>query len=90
MTVRVHVLVEGLVQGVGFRWFAARLAESSGIGGHVRNLLNGQVEVEAEGDRSLVEQFLKELKVGPRSAHVTHLHVEWKDPLHTEKRFEIR
>ena len=90
MTVRVHVIVEGLVQGVGFRWFVARLAESSGLGGHVRNLWSGQVEVEAEGDRSLVEQFLKELKIGPRSAHVTRLHVEWKDPLHTEKRFEIR
>jgi len=47
MTVRVHVIVEGLVQGVGFRWFVARLAESSALGGHVQNLWSGQVEVEA-------------------------------------------
>jgi acylphosphatase len=90
MTVRIHVVAEGLVQGVGFRWFAARLAGSCGLTGYVQNLLNGQVEVEAEGDRSLVEQFLRDLKIGPRSAHVTDLHIEWKDPLHTEKRFEIR
>jgi len=90
MTVRVHVLVEGLVQGVGFRWFVARLAESSGLSGYVRNLMNDQVELEAEGDRSLVEQFLKELRIGPRSAHVAQLHIEWKEPLHTERRFEIR
>jgi acylphosphatase len=52
--------------------------------------MSGQVEVEAEGDRSLVEQFLRDLRIGPRSAHVASLHVEWKNPLHTEKNFEIR
>ena len=90
MTVRVHVVAEGLVQGVGFRWFVARHAESLGLTGYVRNLLSGQVEVEAEGDRSLIEQFLKDLRIGPRSAHVADLHVEWQDPLHTEDRFDIR
>lgn len=79
MSVRVHIVVEGLVQGVGFRWFVLRKAESLGINGWVRNLYNGNVEIEAEADRSLLEEFIKEIKVGPRSAHVTNLRIEWKD-----------
>jgi len=81
MHTRVHMLVEGLVQGVGFRWFVARHAEALGLRGYVANLYNGSVEIEAAGDRSLLEQFIKEIKVGPRSAHVTDLHVEWRDPI---------
>ncbi|MDL1893071.1 acylphosphatase [Sphingobacteriales bacterium CHB3] len=79
MSVRVHIVVEGLVQGVGFRWFVLRKAESLGINGWVRNLYNGNVEIEAEADRSLLEEFIKEIKVGPRSAHVTNVRIEWKE-----------
>ena len=46
MDVRVHIIVEGLVQGVGFRWFVQRKAESIGIKGWVRNLYDGKVEIE--------------------------------------------
>ena len=76
---RVHIVAEGLVQGVGFRWFVHRRAEALGIKGWVRNLFNGSVEIEAEADRSLLEEFIKEVKVGPRSAHVTNLKIEWKN-----------
>ncbi|MER3525124.1 MAG: acylphosphatase [Ignavibacteria bacterium] len=88
---RVHIIVEGLVQGVGFRWFVQRRAEALGITGWVRNMYNGDVEIEAEGDRSLLEEFLKEVKVGPRSAHVSNLKIEWmesKPPYY--ERFDIR
>ncbi len=90
VTVRVHIVVEGLVQGVGFRWFVYRKAEALGVTGWVRNLYNGSVEIEAEGDRSLLEAFINDVKVGPRSAHVTNLKIEWKDskpPLY--QRFDI-
>ena len=95
MHTRVHMLVEGLVQGVGFRWFVARHAQALGLRGYVANMYNGNVEIEAAGDRSLLEQFIKEVKVGPRSAHVADLHVEWRDPLPQETApqqagFEIR
>ncbi len=90
MTARVHIVVEGLVQGVGFRWFVQRRAESLGVNGWVRNLYNGNVEIEAEADRSLLEELIKEIKVGPRSAHVTNLRIEWKDADPSEyDRFEI-
>src|SRR3990172_8067569 len=77
MLTRVHIVVEGLVQGVGFRWFVYHCAETLGINGWVRNMYNGNVEIEAEADRSLLEELIKEVKVGPRSAHITNLRIEW-------------
>lgn len=74
---RVHIIVKGLVQGVGFRWFVAHHAEALGLSGVVRNLPNGNVEIEATGDRSLLESLIKEVKAGPRAARVTDLHLEW-------------
>ena len=90
MQTRVHIIVEGMVQGVGFRWFVAERAEELGLHGYVRNMYNGNVEIEAEGDRSLVENLIREVKVGPRSAHVTDLRLEWKEPQHQFGHFEIR
>jgi acylphosphatase len=86
----VHIIVEGLVQGVGFRWFIARNAHQLGISGYARNLYDGNVEIEAEGERSLLEALISQAKVGPRSAHVRNLRIEWKAPTHTFKHFEIK
>lgn len=90
MESNVHIVVEGLVQGVGFRWYVARRAESLGLRGYVSNLYNGNVEIEAEGDRSLIEELIKEVKIGPRSARVTNLRLEWREPTYRATRFEIR
>ncbi len=90
MVTRAHIVVEGLVQGVGFRWFTARHAHGMGLKGHVRNLFDGSVEVEVEGDRSLVEELITQLKVGPRSAQVRNLHIDWRPPRNETKPFEIR
>ncbi len=72
-----HIIVEGLVQGVGYRWYAAQRAQALGLRGFVRNLYDGTVEVQASGDRSMLEDLIRELKVGPRSARVTNLKIEW-------------
>jgi acylphosphatase len=61
-----------------------------GLKGFVRNSFDGSVEVEAEGDRSLLEELIAVLKVGPRSAHVRNLRIEWLAPEHERKSFEIR
>ena len=79
MQAHVHIIVEGLVQGVGFRWFVARRAQALGVRGFVNNLYDGNVEIDAEGDRSLLEELIGEVKRGPRSAHVTNLRLTWKD-----------
>ena len=90
MQIGVHITVQGLVQGVGFRYFVYRHASKLGLTGWVRNLYNSEVEIEAEGDRSLVEELIKEVKVGPRSAHVKDLKIEWQDFKNRFQAFEIR
>jgi acylphosphatase len=74
---RARARVTGTVQGVGFRWFTQRRAESYGITGFARNEYDGSVLVEAEGDREIVEQFLGELREGPTFARVANVSVEW-------------
>jgi acylphosphatase len=86
----VHIVVQGLVQGVGYRWFVARQANMLGLRGFVENKYNGTVEVEAEGDRSLLEELVKQVRIGPRSAQVTNLELEWKSPTYQFTHFQIR
>ena len=69
--------VKGLVQGVGFRYFVLRLANSYGLKGVVRNLPDGRVEIEVEGDRGLVESFIQDVKTGHPYADVRDVQIEW-------------
>ena len=55
-------LVTGRVQGVGFRWFVARLAQREALGGFVRNLPDGRVEVLASGEQVALERLLAALR----------------------------
>ena len=61
---RVHVLVAGIVQGVGFRPFLHRLASRLGLGGWARNTPAG-VELELEGPPDAIEAFVRALRAGP-------------------------
>lgn len=90
MQVGIHIIVQGMVQGVGFRYFVQRQAMKLNLTGYVRNLYNGDVEIVAEGERSLIEEFIKEVKVGPRTAYVKDLKIEWKEPQNKHKGFDVR
>ncbi len=90
MQIGAHIVVQGYVQGVGFRYFVFRHARRLSLTGWVRNLYNGDVELVVEGDRSLIEELIKELKVGPRSASVKDLTIAWQDITTEYKEFEIR
>jgi acylphosphatase len=68
---RIHARVEGRVQGVGFRFYAAERARQLGLSGWVRNLPDGSVEVEAQGPSRGVRDFVEFLEVGPSSARVS-------------------
>jgi acylphosphatase len=63
-------VISGRVQGVGFRFFAERVANQLGIRGHVKNRWDGTVEVYAIGDANSLEQLKLQLAEGPRSARV--------------------
>ncbi len=67
---RLRILVSGVVQGVGFRAFTERLAQSYGLRGWVRNLPDGRVEILAEGDEEVLFHFVKDLWKGPRLSKV--------------------
>src|SRR5207244_12904415 len=67
---RLHAIVRGDVQGVGFRYFVQRKAQQLGLRGWVRNNDDGTVELVAEGGRGELEQLKRALEEGPRLARV--------------------
>jgi acylphosphatase len=67
---RKRYLIKGHVQGVGFRFWAARTAASLGLAGTVRNRSDGAVEVETEGPAATIEAFAAALHQGPRHGRV--------------------
>ena len=69
---RLHALITGRVQGVGYRYFALREARQLGLDGFVRNA-GRQVEVVAEGDPEKLQRLLAHLKVGPSGARVDNV-----------------
>ncbi len=72
--------VEGMVQGVGFRFFVERAAGQLGLGGYVKNLRDGRVEVYAIGEPEKLQELKRRLEVGPRSARVQRV-LEEEAPL---------
>lgn len=59
--VAVHLTVEGRVQGVGFRYFSQRLALNNELTGYVKNLVDGNVEIVAEGENQNLDNFILSL-----------------------------
>jgi len=76
--VRLHAMVEGYVQGVGFRAFVQDTAYHLRLSGWTRNRWDGGVEVVAEGARSDLEKLLRALERGPRASTVTGVTSEWE------------
>lgn len=85
---RVHVIVSGRVQGVGFRYFVLSLASRYNLTGWVKNLYNGDVELEAEGISTRLAPFLSEIQEGNRFIRVTHMDVQEID-LVNDKKFRV-
>ncbi|TAJ13822.1 acylphosphatase [Marinilabiliaceae bacterium JC017] len=67
---RVRVIVDGRVQGVGFRYFVNNTAKRYAIKGFVRNLADGKVEIDAEGECDNVHHFLTDCRTGPALSRV--------------------
>lgn len=73
--VRVHVFIDGRVQGVAYRFYAEKYARRLSLSGWVRNLDDGRVEVLAEGPAPEIEAFLDRLREGPSLARVERFDV---------------
>ncbi len=91
MAVRsVEAIVRGMVQGVGFRWFAARAANDAGVSGWVLNEPDGSVLVVAEGEAPAVDTLLDALRDGPPGSWVSDVDVTEMPARGLRGRFEIR
>ena len=64
MIERRHYIFSGSVQGVGFRYRATYAARGLGITGYVKNLYDGRVEMEVQGDRDSISRMLVEIEAG--------------------------
>ena len=87
---RAEILVNGLVQGVGFRYFVYREAEKLGLKGYVKNLYTGEVLTVIEGERALIEELFRKIKVGPSHASVKNANISWDGTQNEFTHFEIR
>ncbi|HOJ32807.1 MAG TPA: acylphosphatase [Candidatus Hydrogenedentes bacterium] len=76
---RLHVLIDGRVQGVGFRYSLMRKAVSLRLTGWVRNLYDGRVEAEFEGTQTDLEKMLAWCHRGPPLAHVNRVESRWEE-----------
>jgi|YelNatPaOPRAMG01_1025707.scaffolds.fasta_scaffold206112_2 acylphosphatase len=77
---RAHIFVKGYVQGVSFRAFVKRWADEIKISGWVKNLLNGDVEVVAEGDEHKIFMLIDKIKQGPIGSEVHDVEIRWERP----------
>ena len=83
------IIVQGRVQGVGYRWFSMQIAQQLEIKGYVKNLFNGDVEVFAQGDDASVQQFINQLRKGPSFSNVNNLNIYDADFDHSLNQFKV-
>jgi acylphosphatase len=86
---RIHLIVGGLVQGVGFRMFVMREASARGLSGWTRNLPDGTVEVEAQGNSGLVDELVRQTRIGPSRSSVTSIKVREMEVYAADSGFRI-
>ena len=90
MSATLHVYIEGLVHGVGFRYATRREAVSNELTGWVKNLPDGRVEALFQGDKRALERMLLWCKEGPVHARVARVDVAWEDDVaHARATFDI-
>ncbi|MGB9678223.1 MAG: acylphosphatase, partial [Candidatus Ratteibacteria bacterium] len=87
---RYHIYISGRVQGVGFRWYAQRIAKNIDILGWVKNLPDGKVEIIAEGNEENLERFIEELKKGYLGGNIRNIEKIEEKYTGEFKNFQIR
>ena len=90
MKKRVHVFYAGHVQGVGFRMTAEETAKALDVVGWVKNLRDGRVELIAEAEEPILQQFLDTIRRGPMKNFIKQIEISWSSASETFDEFEIR
>jgi acylphosphatase len=86
---RAEIVINGLVQGVGFRYFIYKNAVSLDLKGFTKNLYTGEVLTVVEGPKHLVDELYKKIIVGPSHASVRKHNIFWQEPKNEFENFEI-
>ncbi len=87
---RLEAVIHGYVQGVGFRFHAARAAARHGIVGWVANEARGTVHAVGEGSAVALAAWLEELRSGPSGAHVSRVEEQWSAATNSFAAFSVR
>lgn len=89
MLKRVHLIVSGFVQGVGFRMFIVQTAKELKLSGWVKNRIDGSVEIDAQGPEQAINELLRHAKKGPSRSNVTSIRQEEREPDPNLDRFRV-
>ena len=87
---RIHAIVKGKVQGVFYREFTRREAESLGVSGFARNLKDGSVEIVAECEEKQLKEFEKRFRKGPLMAFISEIEIKEQPATGEFDGFDIR
>ncbi|PKL83604.1 MAG: acylphosphatase [Ignavibacteriae bacterium HGW-Ignavibacteriae-3] len=87
---RAEIIVNGLVQGVGFRYFVVKRAAELGLKGFTKNLSNGEVYTVVEGELAVIEDLFNKIRIGPSHAHVKNASINWSEYKNEFSNFEVR
>lgn len=87
---RAEIIANGLVQGVGFRYYVLRTGRDLGLKGYTQNLYSGEVLTVVEGERYLIEELFNKIKLGPPYADVRKVSIKWSAPQNEFNTFEIK
>jgi len=74
-----HIRIHGKVQGVGYRFYATRVARRLGLKGWIQNLRDGSVEALIEGEPEAIDEWIDDVREGPRYAEVTKIDQEVRE-----------
>jgi acylphosphatase len=88
--VRVRILIEGRLQGANFRLNTQSRAHQLGLFGFIRNLSDGRIEIEAQGDEDKVEEMLSWCQEEPHSSQIRSILFRHDEPINRYSDFEVR
>jgi acylphosphatase len=88
--IRMRILIDGRLQGINFRYNTQRKARHLGLGGFVRTLSDGRIEIEVQGLEEKVSQLLAWCQEEPQSSHIRTIMYRHDEPTDSSTDFEVR
>ena len=86
---KVHIIISGKVQGVGFRYWLYQKSNERNVYGWVKNKINGDVEAVLIGNYKNVDEILELCKKGPLSSKVTYIKIQNYEQQYLKQSFDI-